>query len=64
MERPASAHIVLGVHLEEADRLRCGKNVVKMGRFEADAGAHWEIRLYRQCDLQRCAAISMEPKDR
>ena len=39
MRRPASAHIVLGVHLEEAERLRGGDNIAEVSRLEADPGA-------------------------
>ena len=39
MRRSAGAHVVLRVHLEEADRLRRGEDVAKMRRLETDAGA-------------------------
>src|SRR6266550_8277248 len=39
VRRPAGAHVVLGVNLEESDRLRSGEDVVKMRRLETDAGA-------------------------
>ena len=39
MRRPAGAHIVLRVHLEEPDRLRHGENVAKMRWLEANTGS-------------------------
>ena len=42
MRRSAGAHIVLRVHLEEADRLRRCEDVAKMRRLETDAGARRE----------------------
>src|SRR5712675_537559 len=38
VRRPAGAHVVLGVNLEESDRLRSGEDVVKMRRLEANSG--------------------------
>src|SRR6266513_4231773 len=38
VRRPSGAHVVLGVNLEESDRLRSGEDVVKMRGLEADAG--------------------------
>ena len=46
MRRPAGAHVVLRVDLEETDRLRRGEDVAKMCRLEADAGAtlgDWQL---------------------
>src|SRR5216684_6245131 len=43
--RPAGTHIVLRMHLEESDRLRCGEDVAKMRGLEADAGARGKIRI-------------------
>src|SRR5882724_1424504 len=44
VRRPAGAHVVLGVNLEESDRLRSGEDVVKMRGLEADAGTRGQIR--------------------
>src|SRR5216683_2978623 len=38
VRRAAGAHVVLGVDLEESERLWSGENVAKMRGLEADAG--------------------------
>src|SRR6476646_4690532 len=40
----AGTHVVLGVDLEESDRLRSRENVAKVRRFEADAGTGRQAR--------------------
>src|SRR6266516_2303266 len=44
MRRPASAHVILRVHLEEADWLRLDENGAKMHRLEADASTRRKFR--------------------
>src|SRR6266403_6317053 len=44
MRRPAGAHVILRVHLEEADWLRLGENGAKMHRLEADASTRRKFR--------------------
>src|SRR5262249_12789595 len=44
MRRPAGAHVILRVHLEEADWLRLGQNGAKKHRLEADARTRWKFR--------------------
>src|SRR5215470_20258613 len=44
MRRPAGAHVILRVHLEEADWLRLDENGAKMPRLEADASTRWKFR--------------------
>ena len=43
VRRPAGTHIVLRMHFEESDRLRCREDVAKMRGLEADAGARGKI---------------------
>jgi hypothetical protein len=44
MRRPAGAHVILRVHLEEADWLRLDENGAKMHRLEADASTRRKFR--------------------
>src|SRR5262249_32547142 len=44
MRRPAGAHVILRVHLEEADWLRLEENGAKMHRLEADASTRRKFR--------------------
>src|SRR5215468_10843918 len=44
MRRPARAHVILRVHLEEADWLRLDENGAKMHRLEADASTRGKFR--------------------
>jgi hypothetical protein len=44
MRRAAGAHVVFRMYLEETDRLGRGKDVAKMCRLKADAGARWKMR--------------------
>src|SRR5262249_9428530 len=44
MRRPAGAHVILRVHLEEADWLRLDENGAKMHRLEADASTRRKVR--------------------
>ncbi len=42
VRRSARAHIILGMHLDEPDRLFACKDCVEMLRLEADAGSRGE----------------------
>src|SRR5258708_20338995 len=44
MRRPAGAHVILRVDLEEADWLRLDENGAKMHRLEADASTRRKFR--------------------
>src|SRR5215475_14017561 len=44
MRRPARTHVILRVHLEEANWLRLDENGAKMYRLEADAGTRRKFR--------------------
>src|SRR6266513_1502447 len=44
MRRSARAHVILGVNLDEPDRVCRRENVAKMRGLEADAGAGRQIR--------------------
>src|SRR5262249_11615045 len=60
MGRPAGAHVILRVHLEEADWLRLDENGAKMHRLEADASTRRKFRALAQVQHLRLLGATNE----
>src|SRR5262249_60595424 len=59
MRRPAGAHVILRVHLEEANWLRLDENGAEMHRLEADASTRRQVRgLSNVQDLRELGATN------
>src|SRR5262249_26411876 len=71
MRRSTGAHVILRVHLEEADWLRLDENGAKMHRLEADASTRRKfrgltqirhLRLLRATNERRAGAVPLPYK--